>query len=351
MRVRFKAIIVVDAATSSEGRRGGSRLTALEHVANRPIVHHVLDSLTEAGAQEVVVAVDAEAMTDVSASLRDYPGDRTSVAFALCDSTADVASVLAAAAPLVADTACLMQPANGLLDAPVSRLLDQLAEHGKDLVVWAPIESSGDSDGNRTGRFGGRPGSGRDDHPGEISVFGPGVINHAAKVARNLAAPDLASAADRLAAAGASVEVRPLSDWHRYLGHGADLLALNRVTLGRISGDPRSNSSTGNRIEGHALIHPTATVRDSVIVGPAVIGAGASISDAYIGPYTSVGAGARIEGTEIERSIVAPGASVMYVSGRLVSSLVGGGAKVFTDFSLPRALRLWVGEGDEIALC
>jgi hypothetical protein len=42
---------------------------------------------------------------------------------------------------------------------------------------------------------------------------------------------------------------------------------------------------------------------------------------------------------------------VMHVGGRLVSSLVGRDARVFRDFSLPRALRLWVGDGDEIALC
>jgi hypothetical protein len=54
---------------------------------------------------------------------------------------------------------------------------------------------------------------------------------------------------------------------------------------------------------------------------------------------------------EIERSIILPGASVTHVGGRLVSSLVGRGAHVFRDFSLPRAMRLYVGEGDEVALC
>jgi hypothetical protein len=41
----------------------------------------------------------------------------------------------------------------------------------------------------------------------------------------------------------------------------------------------------------------------------------------------------------------------MHVGTRLVSSLVGRGAHVFRDFSLPRAMRLCVGEGDEVALC
>ena len=92
-------------------------------------------------------------------------------------------------------------------------------------------------------------------------------------------------------------------------------------------------------------------MQGSVIVGPAVIGSGARITDSYIGPYTSIGERARVEGTEVERSIIASGASVMHVGGRLVASVVGRDARVFRDFSLPRALRLRVGDGTEVALC
>ena len=98
-------------------------------------------------------------------------------------------------------------------------------------------------------------------------------------------------------------------------------------------------------------IHPTATVKSSVIVGPVVIGAEAAISDSYIGPHTAIGERVHIEGAELERSIVHADASVIHVGGRLVASVVGRRAKVFRDFSVPRALRLHVGDGDEVALC
>jgi hypothetical protein len=41
----------------------------------------------------------------------------------------------------------------------------------------------------------------------------------------------------------------------------------------------------------------------------------------------------------------------MHVGSRLVSSVVGRDARVFRDFSVPRAVRLRVGDGTEIALC
>ena len=88
-----------------------------------------------------------------------------------------------------------------------------------------------------------------------------------------------------------------------------------------------------------------------MLLGPAIIGAGAVIDDAYIGPYTSIGAQAQIEGAEIEGSIVLERARVLHVGGRLAGSLVGRGATVYHDVSLPRALRLLVGSEVEIELC
>ena len=185
----------------------------------------------------------------------------------------------------------------------------------------------------------------------DVGVFAPGALGRAAEAACRTGATDLASAGRRFAAGGANVRVHAVDGWRRYLGHGKDLLELNRVALDRLAPDAPASAYKTNRLEGRVLIDPTATVRDSVIIGPAVIGPNATVYQAYIGPYTSIGAGARIEGTEIERSIVAPGASLMHVGGRLGSSLVGRDARVFRDFSLPRALRLWVGDGDEVALC
>ncbi len=87
-----------------------------------------------------------------------------------------------------------------------------------------------------------------------------------------------------------------------------------------------------------------------MIVGPCIIGAGACVTSSYIGPYTSIGVNARIEGAEIERSIILDEARVMYVSGRIEASTVGRRASIFRDFGLPRAMRLHVGEDVEVAL-
>ena len=59
MGMQLKAVVIVESAQSQhEGDRVTPWLTALEHVANRPIVHHVLDDLMQANVDRVMVAGD-----------------------------------------------------------------------------------------------------------------------------------------------------------------------------------------------------------------------------------------------------------------------------------------------------
>ena len=335
----LKSVMLVESEATQLGHaHAGSRLTALDQVANRPIVHHVLDGLREASPGGIIVAGEADALIDIRACLREYEPALESVEYVVCHSGVGIASGLRAIAALVGDAPCLIQPADGLLDQPVTTLIALLADGSPDLVLCAARQGE-----NALG--------GRGDTTADIGVFGPGALAWATELLSSVGNGDLAFVGDQLAAAGGQVTLHLVDGWHRYRGRGWDLLTLNRVALDRLLGSIPSSAQFGNRFEGRVLIDPTATVRSSVITGPSVIGPGATVIDAYLGPYTAIGARARIEGVEIERSIVAPGANVMHVGGRLVSSIVGRDARVYRDFSLPRAMRVWVGDGDEVALC
>jgi glucose-1-phosphate thymidylyltransferase len=319
-------------------------------VANRPIVYHVLDALRDARVSEVIIAGEADALIDMRACLSEYEAPLDRVEYAVLRAGVDTADALGAVAPLVGDAPCLVQPADGLLDQPGIGLVDLLDNGLPDLVLFVTPQAEDGANVDESSREDWANGA----HAyaiADIGVFGPGALRRATTGPLRNSATHVAAAGQQLAADGARVRLHPVDGWHRYRGHGRDLLALNRVALDRVAGSIPSSARPSNRFEGRVLIDRTATVRSSVITGPAVIGPHARVIDAYVGPYTSIGAGTRIEGAEIERSIVGPGASVMHIGGRLVSSMVGRDARIYRDFSLPRALRLWVGEGDEVALC
>jgi glucose-1-phosphate thymidylyltransferase len=348
----LRGVMVVEDAPG-DGDGDFTSVPATAQVGNRPIAHHVLEALQAAGAREIVVASSARSAGAVRECIEDCRPRGTDLEFVEQSAPMEFTSALKAAAPLVDDAACIVHVAGGLLAEPLVSLAESLDE-GPDAVLMvhqtpAPNErlSAAALSVLRLAELDPRRSS-----LGVAGVwaFGPGVIRHAA------AGPvgdldGITQMAERITSSGGTIHVRLADAWRAYRGNAVDLLELNRIVLDRLEADVHRFASEGNQIEGRVWIHEGATVRNSVIVGPTVIGDGAHVSDAYIGPYTSIGTGARVEGAEIERSIIASGASVVHVGDRLVASVVGRNARVFRDFALPRALRLRVGEGTEVALC
>lgn len=344
---------------------------ATEHVANQPIAHHVLDALDAAGVSRVLVASSKRSADLVRECLATCERrGRAHLEFVHQRAPLEFASALSLVAPIVEEAPCIVHAAGGLLAEPLTSLAQSLND-GPDAVLMVHQSPSPDQrlspaaqsllhlaelDPNRSA-FG----------MAGIWAFGPGALRGAANAeaaTRATGAPleadsegaiplDVAALAERIALGGGTLHVRLVDVWRAYRGEAGELLELNRLVLDQITTDlPHGNGDDqGNRIEGRVRIHERASVRASLIVGPVVIGADARISDAYIGPYTSIGAGAHIEGAEIERSIISAGASVSHLGGRISASVVGRNARLFRDFSLPRALRLRVGEGAEVGLC
>lgn len=329
---------------------------ALAHVANRPIAEHVLDGLSAAGIGELILVTSetlAPTVADCIVPRCAHAG--LPLRTVVLSGSVDLHRALGAAAAAVGADPCVVHSAAGLLAAPLDGAVARISDRHPDVTVFV----------HQNGATSRHLSSATQEmlHLAELDpehaafgvagvwVLGKGALELVAGTRWNGGGEvDLTNIAERISSRHGRFDVVPVDAWRSYAGDSQDLLELNRIALDRLQPDLRRQYRHGNQIEGRVWIHDQAAVHASVIVGPAVIGPGARIADAYIGPYTSVGERARIEGTEIERSIISPGASIMHVGGRIVSSVLGRDARVFRDFSLPKALRLRIGEGTEVAL-
>lgn len=351
-----KGIVVVQSGTQSERAREGPPGT--QRIANRPIIGHVVDALRDVGALELAIVAGSAVLDEVRAAVGcDIDRGRTwsDVTFLPYGGSGDPPDALAAAASFVGGDACIVHWSDGLVGQPLTPFTELFDANDPDLLLL--VHSSADTSDRLAPDMqrllglaelnGARNGLGF----AGISVFGPGVLDRA-NAAPTDARPclDVAAMADHLASNGGRVHVGQVRTWCRYGGNPAELLELNRLVLDQLALQSEPARNGDNRVEGRVDIHPTAQVSGSVIVGPCIIGAGACVTSSYIGPYTSIGVNARIEGAEIERSIILDEARVMYVSGRIEASTVGRRASIFRDFGLPRAMRLHVGEDVEVAL-
>ncbi len=348
-------VVVLEDATRHRLRKGHVQIQALEDIANRPIVEHVIDALELAGVDDVIVA-SSDAL---SGEIRDTLAARekrngSEIRYLQQQAPLELRDAFRLAAPLVGERPCIVHLATGLLDEPLAPLVDR-PWNGPDVVLIAHQTLSPTNHLSVATQEMLHLAEFTADHAlgmAGVWLLGPRALPLLAVSQSRLGGDvDLTLLGDRVDRAGGAFHVKIAEHWCEYRGNPLDLLELNRIALDRLETGLCRHHNNDVQIEGRVWIHETASVRGSVIVGPTVIGAGAQITDAYIGPYTSIGEQARVDGAEIERSIIAAGASVIHVGGRLVASVVGRDARVFRDFSLPRALRLRVGAGTEVALC
>lgn len=354
--MKAKGIVVVPPADPTFGSwLEASGTASLQRIANRPIVCHVLDALDAAEVSEAIVVCPTQVAADVGACIDREAPSSLPTSLLVHDYKTGSAPAIDALAGIVGESPVIVHRANGLLSQPLAPLLGLLGEGTPDIVLMV---AQGAQNTQRLA-----PASQRTLRIAELDpakagfgvvgvcALGPGALPHLHTVGWSQDGLELETMAERIAEHGGNLHVRTTRAWRDFSGRATDLLDMNRAVLDMLEDQPTPVETDGNRFEGRVLIDPTASVSSSVICGPAIVGARAHVADSYIGPHTSIGEEVHVECAEIERSIVLAGASIQHVGGRVVASVVGRQARIFRDFSVPRAIRLQVGDGDEVALC
>jgi glucose-1-phosphate thymidylyltransferase len=295
----------------------------LTPVANRPMLVHVLEGLREAGILEASIAVDAREVAPVRQALRE----------------SGVAGIVAAVHASRADT-------------PVGpTLASLLPRHDEDEpVLVARADTLAFSDLRRA--IMDFAGARRDAE--ELRLRGdnrPAGWLLSGRAVPMVAGPVWSGTLlDHVHECGGDVGFSEVDGLLPCDGDQDELLESNRRLLRRLTARFDPGQLVDSQVQGEVDIHPTARLERSLVRGPAIIGPRTTLVDAYVGPYTSIGPDVRIEGSEIEHSIVMGGARISYVGARLETSVIGHGARIVRRFQLPAAVRVSVGSAAEVAL-
>jgi glucose-1-phosphate thymidylyltransferase len=294
-------------------------------VANKPILFHNLEALEGAGVRSAVIVAEPR----LAGRLRDAVGDGTDwgmdIDFLHGRAREGLESALARASDVADGQPILVESADTLLSGGLSDHVRAFADDALDALSLRLAQPESLSAGYLLGR-------------------------RAVSALASEHAPDPDDVLATLGRHGGHVRVEDVDGCRPCHGGQEALLEANRRMLSRVRARSWPHSLSDSRLQGAVEVHPTARVERSTVRGPAIIGAGACIVDAYVGPYTSIGDRARIEGVELEHSIVLEGAQLRFLGVRLESSVIGRHARIERRFELPSALRLTVGDGAEVAL-
>jgi len=328
----------------------------LAPVANKPLITLGLQTLHHAGIREIGIVSDA----GLAAAALDAVGEAgLDVDLVQIDPPAEagLAGRLLAAEPFIGNGPFVASMAGSLTQHDLGRSVERLVRTGLGALVV--LEKSGSRTPQAILRGGDAQVAAGELRPGEETfagantfVFGGEVFDaaRAAIEAQRNAQVGLTEVLEVLAEGPGHVQAVLPTGWSKCVEGVEDLLEINRLVLDALSLPEVPGESFGNRIMGPVVVDETATIENCVLNGPLAIAADAYITDSYVGPYTAIGARARIDGTEIERSVVLPAASISSVGLRIEGSVIGVNARITRVFIPPRALRLWVGQDARVSL-
>ena len=327
-------------------------------VANRPIIHYVLDQIAAVGIREVGVVVSPETGHQIEEALSGNPWG-LSLTYILQQEPKGLAHAVSVARPFLQDASFLMYLGDNLVGDNVSDLVKEFdTARPEALIFLKPVEdprsfgvAEVDTHGN-VRRLIEKP----KNPPSNLAlvgiyVFSPCIHDAIAQIKPSFRGElEITDAIQKLLDEGRTVRSCVLKGWWLDTGKKDDLLEANRVVLDELI--TRTISGTvdeKSKVVGRVTLGEGARVEASCVRGPAVIGTGATVRCSFVGPYTSIGSGCVIEDSVVEHAVILDGARVAGIE-RLEDSVVGRNALVANLEYNSKAIRLMVGDDAEVLL-
>ncbi|WP_030019583.1 glucose-1-phosphate thymidylyltransferase [Streptomyces monomycini] len=343
----------------------GSRLRPFTHtrakqllpLANRPVLHHALQAIAEAGIEHVGVVV-GEHGDAIRRSVGDGSAFGLRVAYLHQPASLGLAHAVAIARDFLADDDFLLYLGDNYLEDGVAGFVRRAAadrDTARLLLTPVPDPTAfgvAEIDGaGRVHRLEEKP-----EHPrSDLAMVGVYAFTPAVHDAVRAIRPsgrgelEITHAVQWMVDQGLAVRAETTTRPWRDTGSVDDLLEANRHVLDRMTGSVDGKVDPDSVLVGRVRIAGGAVVTGSRIVGPVVIGPGAVISNSTVGPYTSVAEDCRIEDSAVGFSVLLRGACLDGAHG-IERSLIGSEAVVAAVPRPHRGHRLVIGDHSKVQL-
>ena len=321
----------------------GRRLRPLTHtsakqlvpIANRPILHYVIDDLVGVGITDLGIVV-GDTADEIKASVGDGSAWGATVTYITQEAPLGLAHAVLVAEPFLGEEPFAMYLGDNMFEDPLDAVVAGFDGRGATArLLLAKVEDPSTFGVAELG-----PGGAitalveKPEHPPSdlalvgVYLFGP-RIHEAVRAIQPSARGELeiTDAVQWLIDRGGVVEHRVLDGWWIDTGKKDPLLRCNELVLDTILPVVAGTVDGRSTLDGPVRVDEGAEVVDSTLVGPLVVGPGARISASTVGPYVSVGADCRIDRSTVEKSVLMEGSRVVDV-GLMISSVLGRQAAV-----------------------
>jgi len=327
-------------------------------VANRPIIHYVMDQISGGGIKDVGIIISPETGEQIEEALAENPWD-FDFSFILQEEPKGLAHAVMVARDFLGEDPFLMYLGDNLIGQDIKGFVDEFQTSKPEaLILLKEVEDPrmfGVAEIDGTGnvkRLIEKP----KEPPSDLALvgiylFSPAIHEAISKIEPSFRGElEITDAIQTLLEKGKTVKSFILKRWWLDTGKKDDLLEANRVVLDELIGEDLGGEVDGtSKIAGRVSLAKGARVEKSTIRGPVIIGEKTVIKGSFIGPYTSIGNDCIIENGVLEHSVILNGARITDIE-RLEDSVVGRNAVVSKGNQNSKALRLMIGDDAEVKI-
>lgn len=326
-------------------------------VANKPVLFRVIESVRDAGIQDIGIVVG-----DTAPEIMDAVGDGrrwdANITFIQQDAPLGLAHAVKISRDFLGDERFVMFLGDNVIQGGIVSLVQQFQESEWNAqIVLTRVEHPeqygvAELENGRIVQLVEKPRQPKSD----LALVGIYMFDHTIWEAVNNIAPswrgelEITDAIQYLVDHDQQVYPYVHEGWWIDTGAPGDMLDANRLVLDELEHCVQGYVDRDSRIIGKVTIEAGAEIINSVIRGPAIIGQGTRIVNSYVGPFTSIFHHAHIECSEIEHSIVLEYSKVLDIDQRIEDSLIGRNVEITRSPLKPRAYKMMLGDNSKVGL-
>lgn len=344
----------------------GSRLYPLTYanakqlipVANKPILFRVIESIRDAGIDDIGIVVGSTAEQIKEAVGR---GGRWGVKITYIpqEKPLGLAHAVKIAQPFIGDERFVMFLGDNVIQGGISGLIRQFATSDwNSQIVLTRIEHPEQygvaevGEDGRIIRLIEKPKV----PPSDLALVGIYMFDHHIFEAADSIKPswrgelEITDAIQWLVDHGRTVHPYVHQGWWIDTGAPGDMLSANDLVLEEIEHAIEGYVDRDSKVDHRVTIQRGAEVINSTVRGPAIIGEYTRIVNSYIGPYTSIDHHVTVENSEIEHSMILENSRISDIEARIQDSLIGRDVVIARSPIRPKALKLTVGDHSKVGI-
>jgi len=347
----------------------GTRLRPLTHtgpkqlipIANKPISQYVLESLRDAGIDDIAIILGDFYPEKVKEHYGDGKRFGVKVTYLHQGKPLGIAHAVSLCRDFVGDDKFVVHLGDDLIRGGIKPFTEGFKTSNSDaMVLLCPVDNPQQfgvaqlDDEKKLVKLIEKP----KEPPSNLALVGVyfltpeifGVIKNLKPSWRGEL--EITEALQELLDREKKVDYQIVDGWWKDTGSVEDIIESNRLILDEIKPEIRGKVEDSASIQGRVFIDENSMVKKGAIIrGPVVVGKNTTISKgSYIGPYTSIGDNVLIERGEIENSIIMENCRIN-IDGRITDSLIGPFSTTTTDHETkPKGYRLVIGERSKIII-